>query len=251
MAADLRYGPSQKERAEVMRTPKERIAQGIEKAVENGRDATPATMTNGATGMRFGRRATDPPVIPSTSALHAMQGIGRLGQCFGCGRPAASHLGHKGEFKGCPNVLLPPNSTFALVPLVATAAGGMELAPTIAEETSTLLTTNRRATDIPADGTPVQAQRAAKSEVHANGTRVAASPFKVTRFVYAPVDRRKVLKGELATPAMVDAYSALLKSKKALTATEAAKKAKRPQEANRRCLNLLVENGLVAKSALE
>jgi hypothetical protein len=233
-----------------MRTPKERIAQGIEKAVENGREATP--VAEGTTGaMRFGRRATDPPVIPTTSALHAMQGIGRLGQCFGCGRPAASHLGHKGEFKGCPNVLLPPNSTFALVPLVATAAGGMELAPTIAEETSTLLTTNRRATDIPADGTPVR-QATRQSEVHTNGTAVkAAAPFKVTRFVYAPVDRRKVLKGELATPAMVDAYSALLKSKKALTAQEAAKKAKRPQEANRRCLNLLVENGLVEKSALE
>jgi hypothetical protein len=230
-----------------MRTPKERIAQGIDK-VANGREATP--VAEGTTGaMRFGRRATDPPVIPATSALHAMQGVGRLGQCFGCGRPAASHLGHKGEFKGCPNVLLPPNSTFALVPLVATAAGGMELAPTIAEETSTLLTTNRRATDIPADGTPI---RQARSEVQANGTTVkAAAPFKITRFVYAPVDRRKVLKGELATPAMVDAYSALLKSKKALTATEAAKKAKRPQEANRRCLNLLVENGLVEKSALE
>jgi hypothetical protein len=233
-----------------MRTPKERIAQGIEKAVENGREATPVAEGDGGHAVRTARdRSSGNPlhVRPARDAGDWKTRAVLWVRAPGCVAPGA-----QGRVQGVPERPVTSELDVRVGPARGDCGGRYGAGAhdrggdehVVDDEPQGDRYSGGRHTGSGTAGREVRGSRERDAVK-------AAAPFKITRFVYAPVDRRKVLKGELATPAMVDAYSALLKSKKALTATEAAKKAKRPQEANRRCLNLLVENGLVEKSALE
>jgi len=67
-------------------------------------------------------------------------------------------------------------------------------------------------------------------------------------FVYTVKDRRRRTLPERFTEAIRDAYTALLKVSEPQTAERAATLAKRPTEANRRCLNWLTRRGWVRKA---
>lgn len=160
--------------------------------------------------------------IPATSALANVRRAGLEGFCAACqGSILKNHYGHRGVWRGCPADGISDDTLFVLVPVARVNPAGE---------------VNRTTT------ATVKPQPSTVNE------RIRRTPPIPTRYTYAPADRRRVLKD--APQALRDAYKALLKVKRPVTAQRAAKLAKRPLEANRRCLNDLVEKGLAVKLPL-
>lgn len=184
-------------------------------------------------------------VIPETSALSEFVRHGAEGVCVSCRKPIRAHYGHRGVWVGCRAPEVPATATFLLVPVILPADRPM---------TSGVRQGGRPRT-IAADHTAQNVGR--ESRAASKPARVAAVKVDkpasqlqaIQRFVYSPADRRtKVLTG--ASDAVQDAYKGLLRAKKPVDAAQAAKLAKRPTEANRRCLNWLAEKGLAVKAAV-
>lgn len=160
--------------------------------------------------------------IPTGSSLAPFVRRGKEGTCLSCGQPISAHFGRRNQWLGCKGDQVPKAATFVLVPVSVAAPVSQAADRAIVARKATW-------------GGKRAEQRAV----------AAATPQQ--RFLYEASDRRVVLKG--ASPAMQDAYNALVKAKKPVDAVKAAKLAKRPTEANRRCLNQLTEEGLVMKHA--
>lgn len=179
-------------------------------------------------GKRGRKVAQDMAAIPNVSQLAPYVYKGIEGNCVACNKPIRAHFTKKGGWIGCQALHVPMAAQFLLVPTIVSGIPGQ-----------------RRSTD----KKPSPLHDANNKAKDRGGVRV---PLEVTihragHFAYAVVDKRKKIPDQIYTNAMHDAYEALRTAGKPLDAERAAKRAKRPREANRRCLNALVDAKLVQK----
>jgi len=180
--------------------------------------------------------------IPEWSALAPLVRRGSEGVCLSCRKPIREHYGRKGVWIGCHAPDVPATATFLLVPVILPAdrpmTSGVRVGGRPKQAAAEMQVIHR---DQPATRVP-RVEPAPKATPKAPEPIAAPLP----RYVYAAKDKRRSLVG--ASEAVTDAYKGLLKATKPVDAVHAAKLAKRPTEANRRCLNWLVEQGLATKT---
>lgn len=184
-------------------------------------------------------------LIEASVAMRPLARRGVEGPCFACGESLHSHLGKRGVWVGCPAHGVPPKAMFALVPIVLSAGmrvlkGGTTQRAEAADSKRVWNGVDRRAAVKRGPGRPKGSTN--RLPVTAQLANLKLGP----RYVYAAADKRKALP-ETFSGAMQDAYSGLKAAKQPVNASEAAKLAKRPTEANRRCLNVLTLTGYVTR----
>lgn len=175
-------------------------------------------------------------MIPSNSVLAPLVRRGAEGRCLACGKSIREHFGHRGAWLGCQSNNVATEAVFVLVPVA------MPLERRQTRQPATQAAEMQTRESVPKTWAKAERIAAAKA---APVTKFSAARL-MPRYVYVVKDKRTKTP-DTFNPAMKDAYEGLKKALRPVNADEAAKLAKRPKEANRRSLNLLVEFGLVTR----